>query len=282
MSDTTQPKTAPTFTIQPPRSWLSLDWKELLDYRELLGVFTWRDIKVRYKQTFLGIAWAVLQPFLVMVVFSVFFGRLIQVPSDGVPYPIFVYCGLLFWNYFSSALTNASNSLTGSAGMIQKVYFPRLILPLSSVITPIIDYGFAFLVFIGLLFYYHFIPTFTGLLLIPLLLLISLVCSLGIGLFFASANVKFRDVRFILPFFIQLLMYVTPVIYPVSIIPEKLRWIIYLNPMSGVITAARNSFLGTAPIDWTSLLISFAISVLFLLFGLWYFKRTERFFADVI
>ena len=282
MPSENQTKTAQTFIIQPPKSWFSLDWKELMDYRELLGVFTWRDIKVRYKQTFLGIAWAILQPFLVMVIFSIFFGRLIQVPSDGVPYPIFVYCGLLFWNYFSSALTNASSSLTGSAGMIQKVYFPRLILPLSSVITPIIDYGFAFLVFIGLLFYYQFIPTFTGLLLIPLLLLISLLCSLGIGLFFASANVKFRDVRIILPFFIQLLMYVTPVIYPVSIIPESFRWLIYLNPMSGVITAARSSFLGSSPIDWMSLLISFSISILLLLFGLWYFKKTERFFADII
>ena len=256
--------------IKPVRSFMRIDFKELWQFRELLYVFSWRDIKVRYKQTVLGVLWAVLQPFLMMVVFSVFFGQLIKVPSDGVPYPIFVYSGLLFWNYFSSALTNASNSLTGSAGMIQKIYFPRLILPFSATVTPVVDYGFSFLVFVGLLAYYHFVPTFMGLLLIPILMLISLIASIGVGLFFASANVKYRDVKFILPFFIQLLMYLTPVIYPVSIVPERFRWIVYLNPMSGVINAARSSFLGTSPVDWMALLASFGISL------------TEGFFADII
>lgn len=270
------------YKIRPPRGLVDFDFKEIWLFRELLWVFSWRDIKVRYKQTFLGIAWAIFQPFLTMVVFTVFFGQLIKVPSDGVPYPIFVYCGLLFWNYFSASLTNASNALVGSAGMIQKIYFPRLILPFSSVITPIIDYAFAFLVFIGLLLYYHFTPSFTGLLLIPILLIISLVSSLGLGLIFASANVKYRDVKFILPFFIQLLMYITPVIYPVSIIPAKFRWLIYLNPMSGVINAARSSFLGTDSIDWSALGLSGGISIALLFLGMYYFKKTERFFADII
>ena len=268
--------------IKPERGFLDINFREIWQFRELMLAFSWRDIKVRYKQTYLGVAWAILQPFLMMIIFSFFFGRLIQVSSDGAPYPIFVYCGLLFWNYFSQALTNASNSLVNSSSMIQKVFFPRLILPISSAVTPLIDYGFSFVVFIGLLIYFHFVPTLLGLVLIPLLLLISFLCSTGIGLFFASANVKYRDVRFILPFFIQLLMYLTPVIYPVSIIPEKLRWIIYLNPMSGVITAARSSFLGTAAIDWISLLISFGMSTVFLLGGIYYFKKTERFFADII
>ena len=268
--------------IKPAGSFIRIDFKEIWRFRELFYAFSWRDIKVRYKQTALGVAWAIFQPFLMMLIFSVFFGRLINVPSDGVPYPVFVFCGLLFWNYFSTALNNASNSLIGNVGMIQKVYFPRLILPFSSTITPIIDYLFSFIVFIGLMFYYHITPTFLGLVVTPLLVLIAFICSTGIGLFFASANVKYRDVRFILPFFIQLFMFVTPVIYPVSIIPARFQWVSYLNPMSGVISAARSSFFGATPVDWLALLISLGISLLILILGVYYFNKTERFFADVI
>lgn len=258
-----------------------MNLRELWQYRELLYIFVWRDIKVRYKQTVIGIAWAILQPLLLMVVFTVFFGALVGVPSDGVPYGVFVYAGLLFWNYFSTALTNASNSLIENENILKKIYFPRLILPLSPTLTPAVDFAFATLVYVGILVYYHFQPTLTGVLLTPFLLLLTWMTAYGLGTLIASLNVKYRDLRYALPFFIQLLLFLTPVIYPVTLIGEKYRWLMALNPMTGIIDAARAGILGNRPIDWSLLITAALISTSLLLIGVFIFRRTERTFADV-
>lgn len=268
--------------ITPPKKLVSINLPEIWRYRDLLYIFVWRDIKVRYKQTAIGVAWAIFQPFLTMLIFTIFFGRLAKIPSDGVPYPIFVYAGLLLWNYFSIALTNASDSLVLNENIIKKVYFPRLILPLSTAVTPILDFALALIVLFGLMIFYHFTPNILGLVLIPFLLLISLCSAWGLGVFLASINVKYRDVRYALPFFIQIMLFLTPVIYPVSMIPQKYQWIIYLNPMSGVIQTARTSLFGSGPIDWSILMMSFGISLLLVYAGIYYFRKTERFFADIL
>ncbi len=268
--------------IKPKKGLASIDFKELWHYRELLYFFAWRDIKLRYRQTIIGIGWAVLQPFLMMVVFSVIFGSIAKVSSDNIPYPIFSYAGLLFWNIFSNSLNGASQSLIENSNTIKKVYLPRIILPIASATITIADFFFAFLVFLGLLIYYHFMPHFLGLVLLLPLLLLTIMASMGLGLFLSALNVKYRDVRYALPFFIQLLIFITPVIYPISIVSEKYRWILALNPMTGIIETFRSTFFGTAPIDWITLLISVITSLIFLFFALWYFLKTERTFADII
>lgn len=268
--------------IKPKKGLANLDFKELWSYRELFYFLTWRDIKLRYKQTFFGIIWAVMQPFITMVVFSVIFGKLADMPSDNIPYPIFVYAGLLLWNIFSNSLNNASQSLISGAEIIKKVYLPKIIIPTASVIITLVDFLFAGLILGGIIIYYGFLPHFLGLLLLPLLLLITVFASLGLGWFLAAVNVKYRDVRYALPFFIQLLIFLTPVIYPVSIIPKTYQWLLYLNPMTGVIEAFKAGFLGTMPINWMGLGISAVMSIVFLIFGLIYFLKTERFFADII
>ena len=265
-----------------PKKTLSLrDFQEIWNHRELLYFFTWRDFKVRYKQTFIGVAWALFQPIMSMIVFSLFFGKLAGVPSDGVPYPIFVYVGLLFWQFFSDALSDTSNSLITNQSIVTKVYFPRLILPISTVATKLVDFGIATIILIGLMFYYHFVPNMIGLLLLPLLLFMTFIAALGGGLFLASINVKYRDVRYILPYFIQLFMFITPVIYSSSI-AGKYSWVLAFNPMSGVIQTARAAFLHTAPINWLLILISFIASIIILIIGTIVFKKTERYFADII
>jgi lipopolysaccharide transport system permease protein len=268
-------------TIRPTKAFSVTDLREIWQYRELLYFFTWRDLKVRYKQTAVGVVWAVFQPFMTMVVFSVFFGGLLKAPSDGVPYPIFVYTGLLFWQLFSGALSETSNVLISNQSIITKVYFPRLVLPLSAVLTKFVDFAVATLILIGMMVYYGYIPQLSGVLLIPVLLMITFMASVGGGLFLAAVNVKYRDVRFILPFFIQLLLFLTPVIYPASI-AGKYSWVLALNPMMGVIQSARAGLLGTAPINWTLLGISFTACALLLVIGVLYFKKVERYFADVI
>lgn len=270
------------YVITPPKRLVDINLPEIWRYKELLYTFAWRDIKVRYKQTVLGIAWAIFQPLFTMIIFTVFFGNLAKIPSDGVPYPIFVYSGLLFWTYFSSSLTNASNCMVDNEGIIKKIYFPRLLLSVSATVTPIIDFCFTFVVFLGLMAVFRFVPNFLGLLVTPLLLLISMVTASGIGLFLASVNVKYRDVRYILPFFIQILMFVTPVIYPVSIIPESYKWIAYLNPMTGVINSARVLILGGGSFDWLGIYISTIAAIIYFILGVMYFRKTERFFADII
>jgi len=271
-----------TITIIRPKKTFSLnDFRELWHYRELLYFFTWRDLKVRYKQTLIGATWAILQPFVTMVVFTVFFGKLAGIPSDGVPYPIFVYVGLLFWQFFSSSLSDTSNVLISNQSIITKVYFPRLILPIASVITKLVDFAIASLILVGLMIYYGYMPHIIGFLLIPLLLIITFMASVGGGLCLASINVKYRDVRYALPFFIQILLFLTPVIYPASIAGKYSR-LLALNPMTGVIQAARAALLGTTPVNWLLLAISFVSCLILLMIGIVYFKKVERFFADIL
>ncbi len=267
--------------IKPKKIFSWRDIKEVWDYRELLYFFTWRDLKVRYKQTAIGVLWAVFQPFITMVIFSIFFGSLLKIPSDGVPYPIFVYTGLLFWQFFSSALSDTSNVLITNQSIITKVYFPRLILPLSTVATKFIDFAVATVILIGMMFYYGYTPNLTGILIIPLLLLITFMASVGLGLFLASINVKYRDVRYILPFFIQILLFVTPVIYPAAIL-GKYSWVLALNPMMGVIQSARAALLGTTVLNWALVSVSLLATASILAIGIYTFKKTERHFADVI
>lgn len=270
-----------TTVIKPKKLFSFRDLEEVWKYKELLYFLTWRDLKIRYKQTAIGALWAVFQPFITMVVFTVFFGGLLNVPSDGVPYPIFVYTGLLFWQFFSSALSDTSNVLITNQSIITKIYFPRLLLPLSSVAAKFVDFIIASIILVGMMIYYGYAPNLYGLLIIPLLLFITFMASVGLGLFLSSINVKYRDVRYALPFFIQILMFVTPVIYPAGVL-GKYSWVLALNPMMGVIQSARAALLGTTVLNWTLILISFVATFILLLIGIYTFKKTERYFADVI
>ncbi len=269
--------------IRPKRR-LSISWKELLAYRELFFYFAWRDVKVRYKQTAIGASWVIIQPFTQMVVFTVFFNKVAGISSgnSAVPYAIFSYTGLLFWNLFNASLTRISESMVGNQGVITKIYFPRLILPFSSLIVGLIDFCFAFLVFIGLMIYFKFPPTIEAVLLLFPALAITCLAALGPGLFFGSLNVKYRDVRQAVPFLLQIGLFITPVIYPVTAIPQQFQWILYLNPMTGVINMMRGSFLHTAPINWPLTWLSVAVAVIAFVIGIIYFKLTEREFADII
>jgi len=268
--------------IKPQRGWLNIDLKELWDYRELACFFVWRDIKVRYKQTAIGILWVIFQPLATMLIFTIFFGKLAKMPSDGIPYPVFVYVGLLLWHYFSFGLSHASNSMVSNAHIIQKIYFPRLIIPFSSSLVGLVDFFVSLGILVGIMLFYKYTPNITGVIYLPLLLLITIFSSVGLGCFLAAINVKYRDVRHVVPFFIQMLMFLTPVIYPVSMLGGRLKWILVLNPMSGVIQTARSVILGIREVDWQLLSISIIISFCLFLFGIAYFRKTERFFADVI
>lgn len=271
-----------TYEITPPKGLIRFNLKEIWQYRDLLYILIMRNIKVRYKQTIVGFAGAIISPFFSMVIFTVIFGKLAKIPSDNIPYAIFVYSGLLYWTYFSTAISGASASFVSDASIIQKVYFPRLILPLSTSITPMIDFGIAFVILCLLIVYYHFTPALLGFLLIPVLLLITFCTATGIGLIAASLNVKYRDVSSALSFFVQILLYATPIIYPVSIIPQQWQWLIYINPIAGVVTSARNSMLRTASVDWKILLLSLGVSLVLLFIGIIYFRKTEKYFADIL
>jgi len=259
----------------------TLSLRELWLYRELLYFLAWRDIKVRYKQTALGILWAILQPFVTMFVFSIFFGRIAGIGSGSIPYPIFVYTGLLFWTYFSSSLSGISDCLLGSQNLIQKVYFPRLILPFSATIVFLVDFLFAAIVFIFLMIYYHFVPTLIGILLIAPCLVVTFLSFSGLGLILAAINVKYRDVRYALPFFLQTLIFITPVIYSTSIL-GRYQWLWYLNPMSGVIETMRAGLLGVGMINWGLLGASTIFGIIIFFLGIIYFRKTEKYFADLI
>ena len=277
MSDHTIPKTV----IEPKKGWVPVDLKEIVSYSEVLYFLAKRDIKVRYKQTVLGGLWAVIQPVCTMVVFTLFFGRLAKIPSDGIPYPIFVYAGLLPWTYFANALAASGNSLVGSSHLITKVYFPRLIIPAASSLAGLLDFFIAMLVLGVLMIYYHFVPS-VGILLFPVLVGLTFLCALGVGLWLSALNVQYRDIRYVIPFLIQVWMFVSPVIYPVSMVQGKYQWLLALNPMGGVIKAYRASLLGHIPIDWFLLGLSTAIIFAFLVTGLYYFRRMEKYFADVV
>lgn len=270
------------YDITPPRGLLHLDWRELWRFRELFYIFVWRDIKVRYKQTVLGVAWVVFQPLITMGIFTLFFGYLAKIPSHGIPYPIFVYTGLLFWNYYSTAVTLASSSMVDNENIIKKIYFPRIILPLATATTPLVDFLISLTVLFGLMLHYGFMPGLTGLLLLPLLIVAVLGNAIGLSLLTASLNARYRDVRYLLPFFFQTVFFLTPIIYPVTLVPANLQWLMYLNPMAGIITIARHALLRTGPIPWQLTGISLLAGVVVFVCGLTYFRKTERSFADIL
>jgi lipopolysaccharide transport system permease protein len=264
---------------QPTRGWVALDLADLWRYRELLVFHAVRDIKVRYKQTVLGAGWAILQPVLTMIVFSIFFGRLAGIPSGGAPYPIFAFCGLLPWQLFTYALTQSSNSLVNQADTLKRVYFPRLILPLASVLTGLLDFGIASLVLVGLMLFYGIVPGWPVMTL-PLFTLLAVAAALAAGLWLSALNVKYRDVRHVIPFLAQLWLFVTPVAYPSSLVPERWQPLYRLNPMVSVVDGFRWAFLGEAP-PGPMLLISVAATTLLLTGSLFYFRRVERTLADI-
>ena len=266
--------------IAPGRNWRALDLRELWAYRELLVVLIMRDIKVRYKQTMLGAAWAILQPFLTMVVFAVFFGRLIKVPSDGYPYPVFVYSALLPWTFFSNAITKSTESLVSSAHLISKVYFPRLMIPLSTIGVGIVDFIIASSILLAMMLYYG-VGWSLNLLMAPVLLLAIVFVALGAGACLSALTVAFRDFRYVIQLVVQLWMFVTPVVYPVSLIPTQWRWLLYLNPMAGLVHGFRAVFLGKA-FDLFGLTVSAAVAICLFVAGVAYFGRVERQFADII
>ena len=272
---------ARTFVIRPSKGWVPLSLSELWEYRELLYFLTWRDIKVRYKQTALGAAWAVIQPLLMMVVFTVFFGRLARLPSDNFPYPVFAFSALVAWTYFATALTQSANSLVDNARLITRVYFPRLLLPLAAVLAGLVDLGIALLVLTGLLLFYGIRPTPTVLAL-PFLTLLAATTAFAVGLWLSALNVKYRDVRYTIPFLIQFWLFATPVAYSSSLVPAKWRALFGLNPMTGVVEGFRWALLGEAPAFAAALPLSLLVVTVTLVGGLYYFRRTEKGFADVV
>ncbi len=271
----------PVTIIQPSRGWISLNLGELWKYRELLYFLAWRDISVRYKQTLLGAAWAIIQPFFSMIVFSLFFGRLANIPSEGVPYPIFNYTAMLPWTYFATAITASSNSLVGSANLLSKVYFPRLVIPVASVLPALVDFCIAFVVMLGMMLYYGIAPTWNALFL-PAFLLLALVTALGVGLWLSAMNVQYRDVRYAVPFLVQFWLFLSPVVYPSSLVPEQWRLLYGINPMAGVIEGFRWALLGTGDGPGPMLAVSVGAALLLLVSGAFYFRRMEKTFADVV
>lgn len=270
-----------TLILRPSSGWGSLNLKDLWLYRELVYFLTWRDLKVRYKQTLLGATWAILQPLVSMVIFSVFFGGLLKVSSDDVPYPIFSYTALLPWGMFSKALNDAGRSLVTSRTIITKIYFPRLVIPLSSVLASLVDFFIAFIVLLGLMWYFHITPT-ASVWALPFLLLLALMSALGVGLWLSALNVSYRDIGYILPFLTQLWFYVTPVVYPASKVPDQWKLIYALNPMAGVVEGFRWALLNTSTAPGPMIAVSSAISFVILVSGIFYFRRMERTFADTI
>ena len=271
----------PRTLLTPSRGWVSLKLGELWEYRELLYFFIWRDVKVRYKQTALGLAWAVLQPFFTMVVFSLFFGGLAKMPSDGVPYPIFAYTALLPWTFFAHGVTQSANSLVTNANLINKVYFPRMAIPIAAVLAGLADFLPAFVVLVGMMFYYGIYPG-TQIIWLPLFVLLATIAALGVGIGLAAINVHFRDVRHTVPFLVQSWLFITPIAYPSSLLPEKWRTLYALNPMVGVVEGFRWALLDTEPAPGPILWVSAAAALALLFTTAFYFRRLERTFADVV
>jgi lipopolysaccharide transport system permease protein len=272
---------APLIVIEPSRRWWSLNLREVWSYRELLYFLIWRDVKVQYKQTAIGAAWAILQPLLTMIVFTLVFRKLARMPSDGLPYPIFAYTALLPWNLFARALNRSTTSLVGQSNLVSKVYFPRLIVPLAATVSGIVDFTIAFTLLIAMMMWYDFVPTW-GLLALPLFTGLALTAAFALGLWLSALHVRYRDVGHTIPFLIQTWMFASPVAYPVSVIPEKWQLLYSLNPMVGVIEAFRWALLGTHGPNFVAIAISTAMVFVLLCTGLLYFKRTERTFADVV
>ncbi|MGE0882721.1 MAG: ABC transporter permease [Blastocatellales bacterium] len=271
----------PLFSIRPSKGGSILYFSDLWAYRELFYFLTWRDVKVRYKQTVLGIAWAIIQPLFTMIVFSLFFGKLAGLQSEGVPYPLFALAGLLPWTYFSNAVTNSSNSLVGNSNLVSKVYFPRLIIPSAAAAAGIMDFVIAFVLLAGMMWYYGTSVTW-NICLLPFLLLVMTCLALSVGWWLSALNVKYRDIRYALPFLIQLWMFVSPVIYPTRILPEGYRWLLLINPLTGLIENFRIAVLGGQRIEWKSLAGSAVITLLLMMYSANVFRRMERNFADLI
>jgi lipopolysaccharide transport system permease protein len=267
--------------IKPSRGWVNLQLKDVWEYRELLYFLAWRDIKVRYKQTVLGAAWAILQPFLTMVIFSIFFGGLAGVPSDDIPYPIFSYAALVPWMFFANGLTKSTQSLVSGANMVKKIYFPRLIMPMSAVFSGLLDFILAFVVLLAMMLYFNVVPTL-AIVWLPLLLLLGLVTSLGVGMWLTAMNVQFRDIRYVMPFIVQAWMFATPIAYPSSLLDEPWRTVYALNPMVGVVEGFRWALLGVDTQPGPMILVSSVVAIGLLVSGAFYFRRMEKSFADVV
>ena len=267
--------------IEPVHGWTSLNLRELWAYKELLYFFVWRDLKVRYKQTIMGVSWAVIQPILTMVIFSLFFGRLAQVPSDDLPYPIFSFAALVPWTFFANALTNASNSVVNSGNMLKKIYFPRMTLPIATVFSGLLDFFLSFLVLLVMMLFYGIAPT-RNVVWLPFFLLVAIITALGSSLWLSAMNVQFRDVRYTIPFIIQAWLFATPVAYPSSLLPEPWRTLYGLNPMAGVVEGFRWALLGTDTAPSPIVLVSTLVAIVILVSGAFYFRRLERSFADVV
>lgn len=267
--------------IRPKYGLLDINLRELIEYRELLFFLALREIKVKYKQTIMGASWAVLQPLFTMVVFTLIFGGLAKMPSEGIPYPLFSYSGLVLWTYFSSSLSTSSLSLVGSGGLLSKVYIPRIFIPTAPVLAGLVDYVVSTCILALLMVYYKFVPGVT-ILLLPFIVLTTFLLTSGMGYWLSAICVKYRDVKFILSFFIQMLLFLSPVIYPVNIVSEKLQWVLYLNPMTGLINAHRACILGHTPVDYVGLAISAMLTILIFVSGIFYLRRTEKYFADLI
>jgi lipopolysaccharide transport system permease protein len=272
---------AAVIDIEPSRGWIAINLRELWEYRELLYFLTWREVKVRYKQTVLGVSWAIIQPFFTMVVFSLFFGHLAKMPSEGMPYPIFSYTALVPWSFFAHSLSSSSNSLVASAGLIKKIYFPRLAIPLATALSGFIDFCLAFTVLLGMMLYYGITPTLNAVWL-PAFLLLAVVTSLGVGLWLSALNVQFRDVRYALPFLTQIWLFATPIAYPSSLLREPWRTVYGINPMVGVVDGFRWALLATDTAPGPMVAVSAVMALAIFIGGLFYFRRMEKIFADVV
>jgi lipopolysaccharide transport system permease protein len=271
----------PMLRLEPTKGWTSLKLKDLWEYRDLLGIFVWRDLKVRYRQTVIGVLWAIIQPFLTMVIFSVFFGGLAKIPSDNIPYPIFSFAALVPWTFFSNSINQASNSLVNSAEMIKKIYFPRLTMPIASMLSGLVDFLLAFIILIGMMFYYGFVPN-KNILWFPFFLSLAMMTSLGVSLWLSAMNVQFRDVRYLIPFITQAWLYATPVAYSSSLLVEPWHTLYGINPMVGVVEGFRWALLGTNAAPGATVIVSFIVALGILVSGAYYFRRMEKTFADVI
>jgi lipopolysaccharide transport system permease protein len=270
----------PLILIEPRRSSIALNLHELWQYRDLLYILTLRDIKVRYKQTVLGVLWAIIQPLFMMIIFTAFFGRLAGIPSDGIPYPLFVYAGLLPWTFFSNALNSSGNSLVGNSSLITKVYFPRMIIPIAAVGSGLIDFLISFCLLVFLMLYYG-IGFSPNIIMLPILTVLTTFLAIDIGMWMSALNVKYRDIRYALPFLIQLWMFATPIIYPSSLIPDKWRWLFIINPLTGLIEGYRSAIFGT-PFDFVGLGVSIFIIFAALIYSAYTFRQMERSFADIV
>jgi lipopolysaccharide transport system permease protein len=277
MSDSTALAETKSKTSRINQPWLLEFWQ----YRELFFFLVWRDVKIRYKQTMLGATWAVIQPFFAMLIFTLFFGKLAKIDTEGIPYPVFSYCALVPWTYFATTLSFSGNSLVGNQDLITKVYFPRVAIPASAVLSGLVDFTISSVVLVGMMVYFHVAPSWE-LLLWPVLMIPLVTLALGVGMFLSSLNVKYRDIKYVIPFMTQFWLFLTPIIYPTSLIPERFQFLMYLNPMAGIIDGFRDAFLPERQIDWMALGISWGICIVVFFVGAIYFKKTEREFADIV